>query len=87
MNDDAIDDLTEEQLTRLAQRLSGPLQIAAPPDSYLQGRVDPALSRSRPATESSPPNRGRPTRDHAEGIRARDAAWAGMVQRMTQGRR
>ena len=94
MNDGAVDDLSEEELFLLAQRLSGPLGIAPPADSYLQGRVSPALSQSRPATEADPPSRGdsrRPhykqARDAEAGIQARDAAWAGMVQRMTGGRR
>jgi hypothetical protein len=91
VSDGVVDDLSEQEIYQLAQRLSGPLQVAPPPDNYLAGRSDPILSRSRPATEAAPPSHGdnrRPkqARDRAAGIAARDAAWAGMVSRMTGGR-
>ena len=94
VNDGAVDDLSEAELFLLAQRLSGPLGIAPPADSYLQGRVDPVLSRSRPATEAAPPNHGdnrRPhakqARDHATGVALRDQAYAEYLARLTGGRR
>ena len=89
-----VSSLTEAEVFALAQRLAGPLQVAPPPDNYLVGSTDHILSRSRPAVEAPPPPHGdnrRPhakqARDRAAGIQARDAAWAGMVARMTKGRR
>jgi hypothetical protein len=92
LDDGIADDLSEQDLYALARRL-GPVMGVGVPDNYLAGRVDPTLSQSRPATETAPPSRGdsrRPhykqARDAAAGIQARDAAWAGMVSRMTGGR-
>jgi hypothetical protein len=93
LDDGLAEDLSPEDAYALAKRLAPMLGLAVPTD-YLAGRVDPTLSQSRPSTPSAPPSRGdsrRPhykeSRDRAAGLAARDAAWAGMVARMTGGRR
>jgi hypothetical protein len=89
VSDGIVDDLSEEEIFRLAQRLSGPMAVAVP-TNYLAAHSheanEEATARENsvagPSRDNRRPHYPKPIRDRAVALRLRDESYALMVDRM-----